>query len=173
MSNLLFNEGSAAATPAATKVVVYAKSDGLLYSKDDAGTEILISMAAATQAQMEAASSTVVAVTPGRMINHPGIVKVAAQFGVAGNIRGTSYNVSSITDSGTGTAVVNFSITMSGVEYPAVVTGYVGSSTNFFTNINSSVGQTATSTAVICVNGASSVNTDPSVGYNFMATGDI
>lgn len=36
-------EMSAPATPAANKVAVYAKSDGLLYSKDDAGVETLVS----------------------------------------------------------------------------------------------------------------------------------
>ena len=36
---LLFGEGAAPATPAANTVVAYAKADGLLYSKDDAGVE--------------------------------------------------------------------------------------------------------------------------------------
>jgi len=36
---LLISEGGSTATPAAARVTVYAKSDGLLYSKDDAGTE--------------------------------------------------------------------------------------------------------------------------------------
>ena len=34
-----FAEGAAPATPATGQVTVYAKSDGLLYWKDDAGTE--------------------------------------------------------------------------------------------------------------------------------------
>jgi hypothetical protein len=38
-----FAEGSAAATPDASEVVIYAKADGLMYSKDDAGTETLMS----------------------------------------------------------------------------------------------------------------------------------
>lgn len=38
-----YNEGAAPATPAASKVRLYAKTDGLLYSKDDAGTETLVS----------------------------------------------------------------------------------------------------------------------------------
>lgn len=38
-----FQEAAAPSTPAATKVVIYAKSDGLMYSKDDAGTETLMS----------------------------------------------------------------------------------------------------------------------------------
>ena len=36
---LLFAEGAAPAAPAAGSVIAYAKADGLLYSKDDAGTE--------------------------------------------------------------------------------------------------------------------------------------
>lgn len=38
-----FAEGSAPATPDAGEVVIYAKTDGLIYSKDDAGTETLVS----------------------------------------------------------------------------------------------------------------------------------
>lgn len=37
------DEGAAPATPAAAKVRLYAKADGLLYSKDDAGAETLVS----------------------------------------------------------------------------------------------------------------------------------
>lgn len=39
----LISEGGSTATPAAGRVTVYAKADGLLYSKDDAGTETLVS----------------------------------------------------------------------------------------------------------------------------------
>lgn len=127
----------------------------------------------AVQSEMEAASSTTLAVTPGRMIYHPGIVKVAAQFGVSGNIRGSSYNVSSITDSGTGLAIVNYSITMSNSQHPANATVYTGQTENFAVGINSTVGQTTTSTAVSCINSSTAGLTDPAVGYNFMATGDI
>jgi hypothetical protein len=38
-----FNEESAPSTPGSAKVRLYAKADGLLYSKDDAGTETLVS----------------------------------------------------------------------------------------------------------------------------------
>jgi hypothetical protein len=40
---ITFDEGSASGTPAANKVALYAKSDGLLYSKDDAGAESAVS----------------------------------------------------------------------------------------------------------------------------------
>jgi hypothetical protein len=39
----LISEGGSTATPAADEVTVYAKADGLLYSKDDAGVETLVS----------------------------------------------------------------------------------------------------------------------------------
>lgn len=40
---LTWPEAAAPSTPASGKVVTYAKSDGLMYSKDDAGTETLMS----------------------------------------------------------------------------------------------------------------------------------
>jgi hypothetical protein len=42
-TKLAFVEGAAAATPAAGRAVIYAKADGLMYSKDDAGAETLMS----------------------------------------------------------------------------------------------------------------------------------
>jgi hypothetical protein len=60
-------------------------------------------LSAASQAEMEAGSSTTVAVTPGRQQYHPS----AAKFWIKFNGTGTpainaSYNFTSITDSGTG-----------------------------------------------------------------------
>jgi hypothetical protein len=40
MSTLTLEEQAAPSTPSANKVVVYPKSDGLLYSKDDTGVEL-------------------------------------------------------------------------------------------------------------------------------------
>lgn len=39
MAELLLNEGAAPSTPSTGKVSLYAKVDGLLYSKDDTGAE--------------------------------------------------------------------------------------------------------------------------------------
>ncbi|HUW15681.1 MAG TPA: hypothetical protein VMW94_01270 [Actinomycetes bacterium] len=44
---LLVSEGGSTTTPASGNVTVYAKADGLLYQKDDAGTETLLAGAAA------------------------------------------------------------------------------------------------------------------------------
>jgi len=43
MAEVKFAEGAAAATPSASTVTIYAKADGLMYSKDDAGTETAMS----------------------------------------------------------------------------------------------------------------------------------
>lgn len=40
---VFYDEGAAPSTPPAGEVVTYAKADGLMYSKDDAGTETLMS----------------------------------------------------------------------------------------------------------------------------------
>jgi hypothetical protein len=42
-TKLTFVEGAAASTPSASRAVIYAKADGLMYSKDDAGVETLMS----------------------------------------------------------------------------------------------------------------------------------
>jgi hypothetical protein len=42
-TKLTYIEGAAPSTPAASRVVIYAKADGLMYSKDDAGSETLMS----------------------------------------------------------------------------------------------------------------------------------
>lgn len=46
--SLTFTEGAAPSTPASGKGVIYQKADGLFYSKDDAGTETLMSSGLAT-----------------------------------------------------------------------------------------------------------------------------
>src|SRR5574341_1141008 len=43
MSQLTLAEAAAPATPSTGKVTVYAKADGLVYAKDDAGTEKILS----------------------------------------------------------------------------------------------------------------------------------
>ena len=45
LTQLQFAEGAAPASPSAGVVKIYAKTDGLLYSKDSAGTEICLGKA--------------------------------------------------------------------------------------------------------------------------------
>ena len=82
------------------------------------GTLALISdiPAAASQAEMEAASSTSVSVTPGRTKYHPGVAKAWVIFSASSTID-ASYNVSSITDNGVGDFTINFTTAFSSGNY--------------------------------------------------------
>lgn len=119
MSTLTLEEQSAPSTPGANKVVVYPKSDGLVYSKDDAGVEILLGFTAATQAQQESGTSTAVVVTPGRQQYHPSAAKVWCQANFAG-ASVVGYNISSITDTGTGQVTFNFTTAFSTANWACV-----------------------------------------------------
>jgi len=48
MAQIIISKGTAAATPSAGKVTLYAKTDGLLYAKDDAGVETILNNASGT-----------------------------------------------------------------------------------------------------------------------------
>lgn len=75
-------------------------------------------LSAASQAEMEAASSTTKAVTPGRTQYHPGVAKAWVTFNGTGTVAITaSHNVSSITDNGLGDYTVNFTTAMSSATY--------------------------------------------------------
>ena len=77
----------------------------------------------ATQAQMEAATSTTVALNPANTRFHPGVAKAWVCFNGTGTVAiRASYNVTSITDNGTGDYTVNFTSAMSSSSY-CVVTG--------------------------------------------------
>lgn len=118
--HLRFQEISAPGTPATGYVILYAKSDGSLYSKDDAGTETVVtgggSSTAASQAEMEAASSTAVYASPGRTQYHPGVCKGWVRFNSSATIA-ASHNVSSITDSGLGSFTVVWDTDFSSGNY--------------------------------------------------------
>ncbi len=71
---------------------------------------------AATQAEQEAASSTSKYVTSGRQQFHPSAAKVWLNCGITGNIV-SSYNVTSITDSGVGFVTVTIATDFSSANY--------------------------------------------------------
>ena len=82
---------------------------------------------AATQAEMEAGSSTTAYVTPGRTQHHPGVAK----FWVDVDQTGTqglrdSYNVGSFSDEGTGLTQINFTTYFSDTNYAIVFGGADG-----------------------------------------------
>lgn len=76
----------------------------------------------AVQAEMEAGSSTTLAVTPGRLHFHPGACKCWVEFngtGTPGVV--ASYGAGTITDNGAGDQTVNWSVTFSSANYCAIV----------------------------------------------------
>ena len=54
---LVFEEGAAPATPDANQVILYAKSDGRVYAKDDTGVEVLLSLDRRTITEATSASN--------------------------------------------------------------------------------------------------------------------
>lgn len=80
-----------------------------------------IGATASSKAQMEAATDTTTFVSPGRVQNFPGAMKAHIKANFAGsNLQ--SYNVSSITDGGTGLVQVDFSTAFADVQYASVAT---------------------------------------------------
>jgi len=76
----------------------------------------------ADQAAVEAASSTIKFVSPGRQQFHPSAAKCWVHAGITGNII-ASYNISSVTDTGTGVATINISTDFSTANWCCVVGG--------------------------------------------------
>ena len=75
----------------------------------------------ASKAQLETGTHMGVATTPGRQHSHPS----AAKGWVSANMDGTaaaSYNVTSLTDVGTGRFTITWATDFSGVSYPTVGT---------------------------------------------------
>lgn len=73
----------------------------------------------ATQANMEAASSTSLVVTPGRQQFHPSAAKGWCEATTSGSAA-ASYNVTSVTDGGTGLVAINWTTAFSSAAYCAV-----------------------------------------------------
>lgn len=79
----------------------------------------VLGITSASQAEMEAASSTTVPVTPGRTQYHPGVAKAWVLFDDSGNIL-ASYGVTSVTSHGSSLYTVNFTTAFSSANYATV-----------------------------------------------------
>ena len=91
------------------------------------------SLPAATTADMKAATSNVVAVTPLKVQNHPGVAKAWVDFSAAGGIItvNASYNIASVVRNSTGNYTITFTTSFLSANYavlPGTCTGYTGSS---------------------------------------------
>jgi len=140
----------------------------------------------ATQADQEAASSLVTAVTPGRQHFHPGHPKCWAYVTVSGGTPTlqTSYNITSITDSGVGlltfTIANDFSTANWAAVFDVIDTATLNDTVEFagWSNVNSkAAGSTllAYARANVDVGGTNQIQntmTDPTA-WNFAGFGDI
>lgn len=121
-------------------------------------------LALTTQALQEAASSNVVAVTPGRQQYHPSAAKFFLKCNVAGSIN-VSYNVTSISDVGTGSVGVSFTTAFSTADYAilATVMGNTAGQNAQVTNAGQNAGSIAN---VLCFTaGAPATAADPTSYY--------
>ena len=121
--------GASLADPGADRIMFWDDSAGAV-TWLTAGTGLTItgttieaaSGTSASQAEQEAASSTSVMVTPGRQHFHPGSAKAWVKFNSAGTVA-ASYNITSVTDNGTGSWTVNIATDFSSANYCGVAFG--------------------------------------------------
>jgi len=124
----------------------------------------------AVQSEMEAASSTTLAVTPGRLIYDPGNVKAWARWNMSGTpALASSRNVSSITDHATGDQTLNWSITFSATTYSVMASGSRGDSVQ--SGIIGAISVAAGSARIFCKDDSGSAV--DSILANAWAVGDL
>lgn len=119
---------------------------------------------AATQAQMETGTTSAAVVTPAVQHYHQSAVKAWGKWNDAGTLA-ASYNITSITDSGTGRHVVNWDIDFSSANYSA----------NFSMGSSSRVHSTSTQAAgtlALVVDSTGGGASDPGVWF-ISACGDL
>lgn len=123
----------------------------------------------AVKSEMETATSTTLAVSPGRVQYHPGAVKVWAVFGVAGDVV-ASHNVSSVTDTGTGRATVVFDTDFASGNY-CVTTGLILSTGTNYAAYQLQGTNNVGSVEINCINSATAALADPTHNYCVHITG--
>ncbi len=126
-----------------------------------------ITVTAASQSDMETASSTTTAITPSVVKYHPGISKAWVSFNGTGTVAiRASYNIASITDNGTGDYTVNFSTAFSGAEYGFTICAGEGVAAATDIDVRGPVAANPTTTAFRfrCLDGAQAV-TNKDVQY--------
>jgi hypothetical protein len=125
----------------------------------------------ASQADMETATSTTVAVTPGKVQNHPGVCKMWAYITVSGGTPSldASYNVTSITDTSAGNVTVTIATDFSSANYCAVAQAMTAGGSGQAASVKT--GQAAGSLVVRTFATATGTDTD-NINISVVAFGD-
>ena len=71
----------------------------------------------ASKAEMEAATSNTVAVSPGRAIYHPGVAKAWCSINAGGILEAGDWQIASVTDTATGDRTIVYSTAFTGTTY--------------------------------------------------------
>jgi hypothetical protein len=130
---------------------------GITITDGGANTTVTVSSNMAVQSDQETASSNTVHVTPGVQQFHPSAAKAWVRWDVAGT-RDANYNVSSITDSGTGDWTVNFGTAFSSANYGiSAIVGASESATFKLLQIGANTAPTASACRVVCFNSSSAL----------------
>jgi len=123
----------------------------------------------ASQAEMEAATSNTVFVTPLNTKWHPGISKVWLKAAANGTAINASYNVTSITDDGVGSITVTIATDFSSADY--TITTFGAGANNSTAQLNYVTAQAAGSFSADCIN-PNFTNRDPQFAWFFACFGD-
>ena len=150
MSYVRLSEAAAPSTPASGKVVVYAKTDGLIYGKDDAGTETQLSNTSVTINIKTPATTTsgtaidITSIPSGTKyivlslygVSTSGTSNLIVQIGDSGGIETSGYTTAVCAYNGTGLANktdgwnMHIGVAAAGAYYGSLVISLVDSSTN-------------------------------------------
>ena len=127
---------------------------------------------AATQAEMEAATSTTAYATPARTQYHPGVAKAWARFGgTTTPTLASNYNCDSVTDAGVGSRTPVFGTDFSGTTYPVIVGMNQGGSNSYiFQALTHAAGSVAIKVYLHDSSNSGALNDDVILG--FVAYGD-
>lgn len=145
--------------------------DVFMFVSDSSGNWRCVSSpprAVATQSTIETGTNTTDIVTAGRMHFHPGVVKAWAYVTVSGGTPSlvTSYNISGITDAGTGLLDLTFTTALSTANYAVCANSDSG------TLLVRASSKSTTGCSLLCFNTTNGTSTDPT-GYNVVVLGDI
>jgi len=128
-------------------------------------------LTAATQSDMETATSTTTAVTPSKVQNHPGVCKMWAYVTVSGGTPSldASYNVTSITDTSAGNVTITIATDFSSANYAAVANAVTAGGVAHVASVKT--GQAAGSLVVRTYSGSTGTDTD-NINLAVVAFGD-